>query len=71
MARHQNTFTQIQIACRDGGIGRRTGLKIQRPNSHAGSIPARGTILRVAKNALRSFMRRRADKKPSLEVFFI
>jgi hypothetical protein len=29
---------------RSGEIGRRTGLKIQRPRGHAGSTPASGTI---------------------------
>ena len=29
-----------------GGIGRRNGLKIRRPQGHAGSIPARGTNFR-------------------------
>ena len=29
--------------CRDGGIGRRTGLKIQRGQLHGGSIPPPGT----------------------------
>lgn len=30
-------------SCRSGGIGRRTGLKIQRWQQRAGSIPASGT----------------------------
>ena len=30
---------------RDGGIGRRTGLKIQRGQLHGGSIPPPGTKL--------------------------
>ena len=33
----------IALPCRDGGIGRRTGLKIPRPHRRAGSIPAPGT----------------------------
>ena len=32
-----------------GGIGRRNGLKIRRSQGHAGSIPARGTILKLVK----------------------
>lgn len=32
-------------SCRDGGTGRRTGLKIQRWRQRAGSIPAPGTTL--------------------------
>lgn len=32
-------------SCRDGGTGRRTGLKIQRWRQRAGSIPAPGTNL--------------------------
>ena len=32
--------------CRNGGIGRRKGLKIPREQSHAGSSPAFGTILK-------------------------
>ncbi|MCD6025917.1 MAG: hypothetical protein K0R08_436 [Solimicrobium sp.] len=31
------------LRCRDGGIGRRTGLKIPRWKQRAGSIPAPGT----------------------------
>ena len=31
-------------SCPDGGIGRRSGLKIRRPHGRAGSIPAPGTI---------------------------
>ena len=37
------TSASISI-CRGGEIGRHTRLKILRPNSRAGSIPARGTI---------------------------
>src|SRR5258708_26393101 len=33
----------IALPCRDGGTGRRTGLKIPRINLRAGSIPAPGT----------------------------
>ena len=33
----------IPDTCRSGEIGRRTGLKIQRPRGHAGSTPASGT----------------------------
>src|SRR6185436_20906452 len=33
----------IALPCRDGGTGRRTGLKIPRPHRRAGSIPAPGT----------------------------
>ncbi len=32
---------------RSGEIGRRTGLKIQRPRGHAGSTPASGTIEKI------------------------
>ena len=32
---------------RDGGTGRRTGLKIQRWQQRAGSIPAPGTNLKM------------------------
>ena len=35
----------IALPCRDGGTGRRTGLKIPRPSRRAGSIPAPGTNL--------------------------
>jgi hypothetical protein len=34
----------VKKRCRDGGIGRRTGLKIPRPRGHGGSIPPPGTI---------------------------
>src|SRR5215211_3687132 len=32
-------------SCRDGGIGRRSGLKIRRWRHHEGSIPSPGTTL--------------------------
>ena len=35
-----------KFGCRDGGIGRRKGLKIPRANARAGSSPALGTNLR-------------------------
>lgn len=35
------------IGCRDGGIGRRKGLKILRVFTRAGSSPALGTNLRL------------------------
>jgi hypothetical protein len=42
-----NSWVVHYTSCRDGGTGRRTGLKIQRWRQRAGSIPAPGTTLRV------------------------
>lgn len=48
-ARSQKSFVRkknalyLQCFGPDGGIGRRTGLKIQRPQGCAGSTPAPGT----------------------------
>ena len=40
------------FTCPSGGIGRRKGLKIPRPQGHAGSNPASGTILRWERERL-------------------
>ena len=37
----------IIIICQHGGIGRRTGLKIQRWQHRAGSTPAAGIVLKT------------------------
>jgi hypothetical protein len=42
-----NSWVVHYTSCRDGGTGRRTGLKIQRWRQRAGSIPAPGTKLQV------------------------
>jgi hypothetical protein len=47
----RDAFTIISMRCRSGEIGRRTGLKIQRPRGHAGSSPASGTIRKTGGNA--------------------
>ena len=39
-------FKGCYLTCRDGGIGRRTGLKIPRWKHHVGSSPTPGTRLR-------------------------
>ena len=43
------------LRCRDGGIGRRTGLKIPRWKQRAGSIPAPGTNEHKALNKIEGF----------------
>ena len=40
---------------RSGEIGRRTGLKIPRGKTRAGSIPASGTILKTAQRLVVRF----------------
>ena len=40
---------------RSGEIGRRTGLKIPRGKTRAGSIPASGTILKTAQHSVVRF----------------
>ena len=37
------TYNQLDTACRDGGIGRRSGLKIRRSKIRVGSTPSPGT----------------------------
>ena len=37
-------FMDIPTPSRDGGTGRRSGLKIRRPQGHGGSTPPPGTI---------------------------
>src|ERR1017187_6456128 len=41
-------FEQAPTPCRDGGTGRRSGLKIRRGQPHRGSIPLPGTIKSIS-----------------------
>jgi hypothetical protein len=42
--RHRHMDLSISADCSDGGIGRRSGLKIRRPQGHASSTLAPSTI---------------------------
>ena len=51
-----DTFDEYPTPCRDGGTGRRSGLKIRRPQGHGGSTPPPGTKIYNAINTLKSII---------------
>src|ERR1035437_7275389 len=59
-------FEQAPTLCRDGGTGRRSGLKIRRGQPHRGSIPLPGTIKSIT---YKIFLRpARATSAPSSQL---
>ena len=59
-------LTASRQHCRDGGIGRRTGLKIPRWRHHVGSIPTPGT-----KHLSDSVLGSRSKLEPDLRRAFL